>query len=257
MINLTLSIVSHGQFNLIEDLLDDLDAHPSLFGLKVLLTINLPEQCNLKNYKNIDVVIYYNLAPKGFGANHNQAFEHCNTEWFGVLNPDLRLLNYEPFTQILDKHKYSDKKIGVIAPQIVDEYGNIEDSIRQNLTPWSVFSRLILGSSRGFFHERKNQGGHNFFWLAGMCLVINTRAYKEIAGFDESYFLYCEDYDICARLRLAGYKLIYDASCSIIHSAQRKSHNSFKYLYWHISSLLRLWVSVPFWKITLKSKYLD
>src|ERR1700745_2242560 len=88
---ITVSIVSHGQLPLIRPLLEQLERFSQAMVAKVILTINVPEPDVMGDttwhfaVKRID-----NPAPIGFGANHNQAFAHCETPWFLVLNPDIR-----------------------------------------------------------------------------------------------------------------------------------------------------------------------
>jgi N-acetylglucosaminyl-diphospho-decaprenol L-rhamnosyltransferase len=248
--NFTLSVVSHGQARMVEGLLSQLDEHSSLRGVKVIVTLNLDEEFNIESYRNIQIFMIRNSSPKGFGANHNKAFEYCTTPWFGVLNPDLRLTEEEPFTKLLELYQSDAKDIGVIAPRIVNEHGSLEDSVRSNLTPWSVILRHFFGRRKSFaLVEQKN--AKSFFWMAGMCLLLNSAAFKSIKGFDERFFLYCEDYDLCARLYASGYLLKYIPNYSIVHQAQRDSHRSLRHLYWHLSSLAKVWVSKSFWTVTL------
>jgi len=112
--------------------------------------------------------------------------------------------------------------------------------------------------SRYIFSERKPLEmtgpavrGKGFFWVAGMCVLVNANAYREINGFDERFFLYCEDYDLCARLYNRGYAIHFDAGSRVIHEAQRDSHRSFKHLKWHLSSLFKVWCSFAFLRVTL------
>ena len=138
--------------------------------------------------------------------------------------------------------------IGVIAPSIVNSSGAPEDAIRKNLTPLSVVFRRALGNRKPLSSPNKHEG---FFWIAGMFMMFPSEVFRAIAGFDERFFLYCEDYDICARLHLAGYKLVVDTNTRAVHDAQRDSHRSLKHLRLHLTSLFKVWSSSAFWKITI------
>jgi len=67
-----------------------------------------------------------------------------------------------------------------------------------------------------------------------------------MGGFDERYFMYCEDVDLCLRLRLAGLRLV-RAPVSVVHAGRGASRRSAVHLAWHVRSLLRLWCSRSFW----------
>ncbi|MEO8937924.1 MAG: galactosyltransferase-related protein, partial [Burkholderiaceae bacterium] len=85
-------------------------------------------------------------------------------------------------------------------------------------------------------------------WLAGMFLFVSSEAFRSVGGFDERYFMYCEDFDLCARMRLAGWDFEVEENTTVVHVAQRASHRSRRHFAWHVSSLLRMWTSSAFWR---------
>src|SRR5690606_33557130 len=105
-------------------------------------------------------------------------------------------------------------------------------------TPISLLLKL-LGVSKGTFQYAI--GDEPFFphWVAGMFMLFESHAFANLQGFDERFFLYYEDVDICARIWETGSKLVVCPKVSVVHDAQRDSHRKMKYLYWHISSMLR------------------
>lgn len=246
----TFSVVSHGHGALLGALLDDLDAEPALAGAQVVVTLNIPEPFEPGRWAKLAITVLRNEAPKGFGANHNAAFAHCTTPWFVILNPDLRLVAGQPFTVLVAAAARA-PRIGVIAPRIDNAAGAREDSVRSNLTPWSLVRRRLIGDRALADAQVPARQGAPFFWLAGMCLMFDAAAWRAIGGFDERFFLYGEDYDISARLYLAGYTLVVEPSVAVCHDAQRDSHRSTRHLRWHLASLLRIWTSSAFWRVTL------
>src|ERR1700761_2960859 len=89
--SITVSIVSHGQLELVRPLIEELDRYSRGVVAKVVLTLNIPEPDLLAALEwGFPVERIENRERKGFGANHNQAFTRCGTPWFLVLNPDIR-----------------------------------------------------------------------------------------------------------------------------------------------------------------------
>src|SRR3982750_832568 len=90
-IMISLSIVSHGQYDLVKNLLDSLEKYcGDNTHIEVILTINIPEKLpeNFSDYA-FQVRLIKNKIPKGFGANHNSAFQLIPQPYFCVLNPDM------------------------------------------------------------------------------------------------------------------------------------------------------------------------
>lgn len=255
MTEMNFSVVSHGHGPLLDRLLSQLDAQRSLARTRVVVTLNLRgEEFDPARYPSLDLVVIRNDAPRGFGANHNAAFERCEGRWFGVLNPDLALVDSEPFSAMLGHAATSAvPNIGIIAPRVVGSDLLPEDSVRTNLTPWSLLRRRVLGDRMPLHFLHAARRGSVFFWVAGMCLLVRADAFRELGGFDERFFLYCEDYDLCARMYNAGYAIVLDPELQIRHEAQRDSHRSLKHLRWHLTSLLKVWCSTAFWRVIFAS----
>lgn len=250
----TLSIVSHGHGELLARLLGQLNDAPALHGVRVVATLNLcGEPFDPCAWPNLDICTIRNSAPKGFGANHNAAFERCVTKYFAVLNPDLSFAGEEPFGRLMMRLR-SDPHVGLVAPRVLSAQGSFEDSVRANLTPCSLLARHALGRRQTLDVSEPARRPGRFYWFAGMCLVIDARAYAAVSGFDERFFLYCEDYDLCARLYDAGWGLALEPEARIVHDARRDSRTRSRHLLWHVEGLLRVWTSRAFWRVTAGSR---
>ncbi len=232
-------------------LLDDLKAQQCIDECRVVLTLNLSDEFfDPSEHQDLKLTVIRNGMPKGFGTNHNTAFEHCDSPWFVVLNPDIRLPDHLALEALIGGDSPS-AALGLLAPLVLNSGGTMEDSVRTNLTPWSLLKRL-RGQRKSYRPQGPACVGQPFFWLAGMFLVINAAAYRHVGGFDERFFLYCEDYDLCARLYLGGYSLALRDDVRVVHDAQRDSHRSTRHLRWHLGSLIRVWLSPNFWRITAR-----
>lgn len=234
--SITLSLVSHNHGKLVEGLLSDLTQCPSLS--KVVLTINVPEPTiSVPESLVSRVEIIRNHQPRGFGANHNRAFQFCTTPFFAVVNPDIRFTDdpFEKLTAFLQSVQR-----GACSPAVTSPAGEIEDHARQFPSPWTIALKILGGQGKPV---RYDIGSTPFSpdWIGGMFMVFDSASYRQIGGFDEGFFLYYEDVDLCARLHKAGLGVyVYPGAC-VIHDARRDSRRSFRHLRWHLSSMLRFW----------------
>lgn len=231
---LTVSIVSHGQAALAAHVMRDLERCTTV-PLEVLLTLNVPESLpfDARDF-GYSVKVIRNAAPKGFGANHNAAFRAARGGYFCVMNPDIRL-GADPFPGLL--RELAKPEVGVAAPAVKSPAGTLEDSARRFPTVCTLAKKAL---SRGVQVDYASaDGAFDPDWLAGMCLVFRSDTFRELRGFDEGFFLYYEDVDLCMRLRAAGYTARWVPEVAVVHDARRESRRNLRYLWWHVKSVLR------------------
>ncbi len=234
-LSITVSIVSHGQLALVLPLLEQLDRFSRASTAKVVLTLNIPEPDLLAGRAwGFAIERIENASPKGFGANHNQAFQHCQTPWFLVLNPDIRL-DGDVLAPLIAQ---AAPDAGLLTPRILEPGKSTPEQHRAVITPLEILSRRKPGYARPAVPA----------WIPGLFMLFRSDAYRQIGGFDERFFMYGEDFDICARTQLAGWKLQVGEDLLARHEAQRASRSSKKHLYWHVTSLLKVWSSAVFWR---------
>ena len=111
------------------------------------------------------------------------------------------------------------------------------------MTVFDVFNRMFL---KGFFKKRfekhimKDMDFNMPFQVPfgqGSFLVIRSILFKKLDGFDDRFFMYCEDADLCKRVNLIS-KLMYFPNTKIIHKWEKGSHHNIKLLKYHIISML-------------------
>jgi GT2 family glycosyltransferase len=211
----------------------------------VELTLNLPEKLNfnLSDF-SYPISVHVNQVPHGFAANHNKAFLTCTEPFYCVMNPDIRI-NEDPFHALLGC--LQDPTIGVAAPMVVGENGQKEDSARLFPTPFKILCK-VFGRGKGSDYEIKNESIYPD-WVGGMFMLFPREIFEKLHGFNEHFFLYYEDVELCARLRLLGYKVVMSPAAKVTHYARRSSHTSFRYFKWHITSMLRFFCSKVFLQV--------
>ena len=244
VISVVISIVSHGHGALALRLLGQLAELPAGTVAGVVLTLNAPKLddgllIDARLAATLNLQVLRNTEPLGFGANHNRAFKAArqnfaadNVDVFCVVNPDIELPDDGVLAALLAA--LAQPRVGLAFPDQVDGQGRVLDFERSLTTPRAILlRRLGLGS-------RTPAGAVD--WVNGAFMAFRADVYAGLGGFDERYFMYCEDVDICLRLQLAGYTLA-KADAVVVHHTRRRTLKNLKHLAWHLRSLLRLWRS--------------
>ena len=226
------SVVSHAQGALVKNLLEDLARCAT--PLRVVLTVNVPESLPFSERSfPFGLVVLRNERPRGFGANHNAAFAHAGCSYFCVANPDIRI-ERDPFPVL--KRALSDDGVAVAAPLVRNPAGGIEDSARRFPTLPGLLRRALAGTP-----------GHDYpvadgpiqpDWVAGMFMLLRPQVFAKLR-FDERYFMYYEDVDLCARARALGLRIVLDPRAEVVHDARRASHRRPRHAWWHLRSIVR------------------
>lgn len=236
MTTLFASVVSHNQSGLATQLLADASA----LGTPVHwhLTHNLPAD-PLTAPERLHLTQSFNDRAQGFAANQNQAFQTCPKAFFGVINPDVRLLG-DPFPSLLQA--FEDPTVGLVVPTVLSPSGSEEDSVRQFPTIGGLLRKALMGDE-GRIQRFASNGLQPVDWAAGMFMLFRSQAFRDVGGFDDRFFLYYEDVDICARLWAAGWRVVHQPQAQVVHDAQRASRRDGQYMRWHAASMARY-----FWK---------
>lgn len=223
------SIVSHNNANYLDALLVDFKIFEK-DSFQIIITLNVPEEVSLYKY-DYNFTVLRNILPKGFGSNHNAAFKHANASYFIVCNPDIRInmLNM----QIL-LNTFNDFNCGVCAPRVNTTSLLIEDSARKFPTIGRLLNRKFLKNKLDY---NLSDNAIEVDWVAGMFMMFKSNVFAEVCGFDPRYFMYCEDIDLCRRLKTKNYSIMYNPNTSIIHDARRDSRRKIRYLWWHLKSM--------------------
>jgi N-acetylglucosaminyl-diphospho-decaprenol L-rhamnosyltransferase len=182
-------------------------------GLKTVQE-NFPEVHWIKNNTN-----------KGFAKANNQAVKVSQGKALLFLNPDTRLT--ENATQVMIAQLKSDSLTGAIGPKVLNRDGSLQYSCRTFPTVWTgLFNRYSLLSR--FFPNNKHtrrylmtdydhEESREVDWVSGCCMMVPRSVFLEVGGFDEKYFLFNEDVDLCHTLRHHGYKTLYLPEARIYH----------------------------------------
>lgn len=232
--NISISVVSHNNYIELNNLLNQLDNY-SEFIYEIIVTQNVPE-------KKIDITKFYNhislifnSKKKGFGENHNYAFKKSNGKFFCILNPDI-YINENVFSEL---EKFCNKKKNsIVSPLILGDKFTKDIFHKNDLNLKNLISRYIFKNEK-YKTIQTNKNEEVTSWLGGMFLFCDSNIFKKLNGFDEKFFLYCEDVDLCLRARKTGIESFILPSLKVHHKGKRISHQKIKYFLIHLKSLFR------------------
>ncbi|WP_426358473.1 glycosyltransferase family 2 protein [Pseudocolwellia sp. HL-MZ19] len=239
-----LSVVSHNHLNIINEIniLKKLDKHNDI---KIIILDNVEEQ-GLQEWCNCSGIDYIvNQEPKGFSANNNLIFNYIQDnfdltedDYFLILNPDV-YITMEYMDMLIQKTTSLRPNAFTIDLFKDFNYQNRDPFIRKFPSLKDFISSFLFGVNNTIIQRDKNTID-NFDWCAGSFICFNIDSYKALKGFDEGYFMYCEDIDICYRAQQLNLKIDYFSDIKAVHLAQHSNRSIFsKHFIWHIKSIIR------------------
>jgi len=187
-----------------------------------------------KTFSGIEqVIVILAEANLGFPKACNIAANQAHGELLLFLNPDT-IITKDALMGLLSV-LISDETYGLVGPQIIGVDGHIQLSAATRITPWTIFlGGPWLFRLANIFGYNPKIVGHCYSmpehkkqlfpdWVVGACLLVRRHVFTKIKGFDEQFFMYYEETDLCLRIKNAGYKVVYDPSVSIVHFGGKAS----------------------------------
>lgn len=175
----------------------------------------------LKEIFGNNITIIVNEENVGFAKANNIGAKIVAGDYIACVNPDIKLESNNVLFRLVEFID-SDNEYGVIAPKVV------EQRKYRIIKPKKRYPQHHLLK----FTTNLNSLPGNYAWLLGAFLLFQTKVYKEINGFDEDYFLYGEDTDICLKVRKAGYKIDYIENVEVHHWSGASEVSSDNYSKW-------------------------
>jgi GT2 family glycosyltransferase len=160
----------------------------------------------------------------GFARGTNEGWRAGSAPYVLILNPDAEIT--EASLDVLVARLERDSSLGAVAPRVVSRDGEEHHSLRRFPRLRSTYAQALflhrLFPSASWVDEvvRDPSAYAAPFhpeWFSGACILVRREALELIGGLDERFFLYCEDIDLCHRLRDHGFELLYDPASTCIH----------------------------------------
>jgi GT2 family glycosyltransferase len=234
-----ISIVSHSQEQMVMENFSNISKSLGIFNIKISIIDNTGSPTLESFCKEREFFYYWDGRTRGFGENHNKLFSLLkpkDDDIYIVCNPDIVIQN-DQLEGLL--HSFLKSKCDLFNVKIYfDKETNHVDNPDKYFPGFLNFIVSFATDSR--LHYGNNPNVKNPEWISGAFMVIRPKAYKKLHGFDEEYFMYCEDMDLCYRAYKLGMCIEYDGNYYIEHDTQMDSRKLFSSsMIWHMKSAVR------------------
>ncbi len=229
-------IVSYNVRGFLENLLASLGKALTGIDSEIIVVDNFSDDDSVEFLKKShpEVMLIENRMNVGFGRANNQAVKASSGEYLLLINPDsvVEENTIGEMIKFLDLHPDA----GAAGCKILNADGSLQKACRRSFpTPWVAVSK-IFGLS-ALFPKSRLFGRYNLTYLdpgevhevdaiSGSFMFMRKNVFGQVGGFDEDYFMYGEDIDLCFKIKEAGYKVYYTPATSIIHFKGESTRNS-------------------------------
>jgi GT2 family glycosyltransferase len=156
----------------------------------------------------------------GFGKGNNIGAKVARGDFLLFLNPDTILT--EDFLPSLLMVMMQNPEVGIVAPKLVNRDGSLQISTSPAI---GILGEYIAQRRSHQYHRGQNlekisrefSRQQEVAIVVGAALLIRTKLFTQLRGFDENFFMYFEESDLCQRARYLGWKVVYNPEVSLIH----------------------------------------
>lgn len=211
--DLSVIIVNHNSDKFLNGCISSLLQNINNISFEIIVVDNGAQNFSSQNF-GISLTYIPLDSNRGFGHANNVGASCANGKYLLFLNPDTEIHSgkIEKLIAILNKYP----KIGIIGPQLISDNEKIQPwCVGYEVSPWdTIFNNIGLSRSKHVWSSKSARPVH---WISGASILIRKELFEQINGFDENYFLYFEDVDLCKRTILSGFYCYYEPSVKIKH----------------------------------------
>jgi len=161
-----------------------------------------------------DVRVIAQQHRAGFGANHNTVIRATSGRYVYVLNEDTTSGDWDIGRMVA--HLDANPRVAALGPRLVYPDGRLQDSAWRFPSP-AVAALGLLTLGRAGVKQSGGRATRNVDWVMGAAVLLRREALDEVGLFDEEFFIYSEETDLCRRLRRAGWRTQYFPEVTVVH----------------------------------------
>jgi len=228
--SLGLVVVSYRSSDELHNFLTSLSMS-SVVPKEIVVVDNSPEQSDIPSVTGLPPVsVIHRSDNPGYGtaANVGVASLTNSCEWVVVCNPDI-VVGPDTLGTLMEEAA-SRTRAGSLGPAITNEDGSLYPSARALPTLGVGIGHALLGIvwpsnpwTRAYRGDYRSATTRLSGWLSGSFLLLGRKAFEDVGGFDEGYFMFFEDVDLGARLGQAGYENVYVPAAQATHLGGRST----------------------------------
>lgn len=193
----------------------------SVTGDPVVSSVVVVDNCSsdgsADEAESLGATVVRNTANAGFGAGCNLGARQGTADWILLLNPDASMEQGALGEMV--RYGENHDGIAVVASEVLGPTGQAEPVRRRFPTWWRAFAEPGLAARLDErYYARRQKDGGPVDWASASALLVRRRAFEAIDGFDEGFFLYAEEIDLCARLRRSRFGVHWIPGCPSRHA---------------------------------------
>jgi N-acetylglucosaminyl-diphospho-decaprenol L-rhamnosyltransferase len=231
MLQLSIILVNYNGSKFLEDCLGSIKKYLKEISYEVIIVDNSSSDNSINIIANEfpDFNLICSKNNLGFSRANNLAIKQAKGQYLLFLNTDTILID-DSLYSLLD-YLTENHDVGAIGSRLVFEnlryqlsFGNPPNLVIELIDKVRYRLDNRYHSSLSKFYDRQYSKVQEVGWVTGACLMIRRDVFEQIGGFDENFFMYFEDKDLCKRVKELGYKVVYYPKTTIIHLLGGSSH---------------------------------
>lgn len=174
-----------------------------------------------------------NDANVGFTKANNQGLAIADGRYLLLLNPDAELAS----GALRSLHDYAEAhpSVGIIGPKLLFPDGTVQSSRRRfpslstGLLESTVLQRFLPSHPtlrRYYVLDASDEDTQEVDWVVGACMLVRREAIERVGSFDERFFMYSEELDLCYRTKADGWKVVYLPTARVVHHEAKSSEQN-------------------------------
>ncbi|EKE18841.1 MAG: glycosyl transferase family 2 [uncultured bacterium] len=197
----------------LEDVFNDLKDCDFSFVINILDNNSGDDLSELKKIFNNDdkINIFYSDKNLGFGGGHNLLSTKSDARYLLLLNPDVEIIEKNSIVRLFEKAE--ELNVSVVGPKLVNK--NAEVQVWDHGELFRLRAWIANNAGSAFWYDRDDIS--EVAWVSGAVFLIKKNIFEKVGRFDENFFLYKEEEDLCVSIRKLGEKVIYDPTIRFMH----------------------------------------